>query len=419
MIHNLHIRFIRTAMLSIALVLFLFLSVVMFCNIAYINQEINSILLVLSENHGDMPDYPFPETQSSAIPDSLQTMHFSPETPYSIRYFVLKYSEDGRLLSSDLSHIASVTEEDVAPYLAAALTHGEGTHLMKSYKCRITAEEDGTLLAIFLDCRETIHLEHCMALFSLLALLVCLGLTLLFLRFFSRRIVAPIERNMEQQKRFITDASHDLKTPITALTTSLKLLEMDVGPHHWLEKAQSQTERLTGLVNQLVTLSRVSEEVPLPKQERFPLCQTVRDVAEPLQSLALSSGRTFELNLPSEFTYCGDEYSIRQLVFILLDNAVKYSDAEGTIRLWLEKTRTGFRLKTYNTCPPMDPAEAEKLFDRFYRLDKARTRQGCCCGSGIGLSIAKSIVEAHHGSIEAVCPTPTSIVFTAQLKQLS
>ena len=129
---------------------------------------------------------------------------------------------------------------------------------------------------------------------------------------------------------------------------------------------------------------------------------------------AAARGRTLETHIPAGIFYRGDEYAVRQLISILLDNAVKYSDAGGSISLQLDQARRGVTLQACNACTGMDPAELDRLFDRFYRVEKSRSKQ--TGGFGVGLSIARSIAEAHKGSIRADCPDPQTIRFTVALK---
>ena len=141
--------------------------------------------------------------------------------------------------------------------------------------------------------------------------------------------------------------------------------------------------------------------------------EAVEETAESFRDFARSQGHLLELAIVPGLTYCGDEYAVRQLVSILLDNAVKYALPETPIRFVLEKGKRGVVLRCSNACTPLAEGETEKLFDRFYRSDQARSADG---SFGVGLSIARSIAEGHHGFIRAQCPQPGEIVFTAQLR---
>ena len=225
----------------------------------------------------------------------------------------------------------------------------------------------------------------------------CILLVFVLVVLLSRRAIDPVVRSAEKQKQFITDASHELKTPITVISTCLRVLEMETGKQKWIDKAQAQTEKLTALVNALVTLSRMDEGVSPLKMEPFPLSEAVADTAEPFRDLAQSKGHDLVLDIAPELTYKGDEYAIRQLVSILLDNAVKYARAGSAITLTLEKTRRGAVLRCRNGSDPIPEDTLAKLFDRFYRADPSRS--AATGGFGIGLSIARGIAEAHKGSI--------------------
>ena len=230
----------------------------------------------------------------------------------------------------------------------------------------------------------------------------------------SRRAIAPVVQASERQKQFITDASHELKTPITVIATSLKVLEMEVGQQKWIDKAESQTEKLTQLVNALVTLSRMDEETSPLQMADFPVSDALTETAESFRDFAASAGHTLDVRVTPGLHYCGDEYAIRQLVSILLDNAVKYAAPEASIVFSLEKGRHGVVIRTENQCDALDTTALGRLFDRFYRADPARS--GETGGFGIGLAIARSIAEGHHGTIRAESPDGCTVIFTAELR---
>ena len=430
MINKLRSRFIRIATLSVAAVMLLLTLILNVANYISVDGDLRGTLTLICENRGTIPLPQKPETPDSQTPptppdgaDSTGDItppeeppygrggRFTAETPYSTRYFVLFYDEDGTLTSADLKNIASVTESDTAEYLAAAVQHGQGFGRCGSYRFLVSSADGGGYMAIFLDSYQSLRTMRTVLIWSLAADAGCTLLVLVLVVLLSRRAIDPVVRSAEQQKQFITDASHELKTPITVIATSLKVLEMEVGPQKWIDKARGQTEKLTALVNSLVTLSRMDEEASPLKREPFPISDAVQETADSFTELAAERGRPLTVSVTPGLTYCGDEYAVRQLTSLLLDNAVKYAAPDSPITLTLEKSRRGVTLRTANRCPEGQPIDTGRLFDRFYRADPSRTAGGF----GIGLSIARGIAEGHRGTISAAMNGDV-ITFTAELR---
>ena len=441
MINRLRNRFIRIATLSVAAVMLLLTVILNTANFISTDRNLRDTLTLIYENEGTIPaasrvpssdssasaatppsgrpgESPagaasdVPADASSDLPgeapagaptgtppqESRPSGPFTAETPYSTRYFVLRYQDDGTLTVADLDKIAAVSEADIGEYLAAAAAHGAGYGYYGQYRFFTARTGTNRNIAIFLDSYQAFRACKLVLIWSIIADAACILLVFLLVVLLSRRAIDPVVRSAQQQKQFITDASHELKTPITVITTSLKVLEMDVGKQKWIDKALGQAEKLTGLVNALVTLSRMDEEESPLHMEHFPISDTVREAAESFRDFAGERGHTLEISVAPNLTYCGDEYAVRQLVSILMDNAVKYALPDTPITISLEKSRHGVTLQTSNCCDTAQPMDTTRLFDRFYRADPSRSGSG---GFGIGLSIARSIAEGHRGSITA------------------
>ncbi len=422
MIRRLRNRFIRIATLSVMAVMLLLTVILNVANYVSTDADLRSTLALIYENQGTIPvsgGEALPEPDGGDVPPPAPPQedpgrrdgHFTPETPFSTRYFVLRYEDDGTLVLADLTKIASVTDDDVAEYLSAAVENGEGYGRWGSFRFFVAHTGENQNMAIFLDGYQQFRSLRTVLLWSLAADAGCILLVVLLVVLLSRRAIDPVVRSAQQQKQFITDASHELKTPITVIATSLKVLEMEVGQQKWIDKAQAQTEKLTELVNSLVTLSRMDEEESPLKMEPFPVSEAVGETAESFRDLAQSRGHQLELAVQPGLTYRGDEYAVRQLTSILLDNAVKYAAPEAPIALTLEKGRRGVVLRQSNRCTDPAGIDTAKLFDRFYQADPSRGSGGF----GIGLSIARGIAESHHGSIRAGISGDT-ITFTAELR---
>lgn len=428
MIGRLRKRFIRIAVLSVALVMLLLSLIVNIANFASVNADVDSLLAMVSDERGGFGDMLAPaggegfrggkgkdmEPDGGGWLEQREDKRFNSETPFSTRYFVLNYDAEGTLCSCDLSHIAAVSEDDTAEYLAAALRRGVGSAYYGGYKFLVTAQSDGTYRAVFLDCFTQLRSVRMVLVMTLLADVLCLVFVYILVVVFSKKAIDPVVRSAQQQKQFITDASHELKTPLTVMTTSLKVLEMEVGQSKWIDKASAQTEKMTDLVNSLVTLSRMDEEEPPITLTDFDLSAAVSETAESFYDSALAEGHEIKTEIAENLSYHGDETAIRQLVSILLDNAVKYAQPGGEITLSLQREHRGVVIRQSNPCEPMAQEDLGKLFDRFYRADKARSSEKK--GFGVGLSIARGIAEAHKGSITASCPREGLIEFTIMLK---
>ena len=220
---------------------------------------------------------------------------------------------------------------------------------------------------------------------------------LLLVILFSKRAVGPMAESYQRQKQFVTDANHELKTPLTLIQTNLEILESESGPNEWLSDIRDETELMSQLVNRLVSLAKMDEEQQRPPMESFDLTRAVCDTASLFSASAENSHIQLRLQTPDSLSYKGNEGAIRQLLSILLDNAVKYCDPGGVIQVTLASGRHPI-LTVDNTCKNVESLPLSRLFDRFYRADPARTYGS---GFGIGLSIAKGIVEKHRGEISA------------------
>ncbi len=445
MIKRLRNRFICITMLSVTAVMLLLTIILNAANYVSTDSDLKQTLSLIYENEGTIPhsrflppsgsdsaDAPTPSENDGSLsdiapPDSQSSQDvqappddkiarregpFTAETPFSTRFFVLRYTSGGTLTEANLDSIASVTADDTQDYLSAALAHGAGYGYCGSYRFLVAQTDDGENIAIFLDCYHELRAMRLVLMWSLLADAACILLVFLLVVLLSRRAIDPVVRSAQQQKQFITDASHELKTPITVIATSLKVLEMETGKQKWIDKAMAQTEKLTSLVTSLVTLSRMDEEDSPLRMEDFPVSDAVRETAESFTDFAASKGHELRLSIADGLTYRGDEYAVRQLVSVLLDNAVKYALPDSPIEFSLEKAKRGVVLRSSNACEDVAPADAQKLFDRFYRADPSRSSGS---GFGIGLSIARSIAEGHHGSIRARVDDG-KIEFTAELK---
>ena len=350
------------------------------------------------------------ETQPPAFPGPGQD--HDPEAPYTTRFFLVKLDENETVTEVSTDFIASVTQEEAEEYARNILDGKREKGYYKNYRFQIISDNNEKIV-IFLNCSMELHSARNVLLISCLMGAVCLLIVFLLVLLLSRRAMEPYIRNMERQKRFITDASHEIKTPLTSIATSVDVIEMEYGTDEWIENIHKQTAKMSRMVADLVTLSRLDEENPFPEKTEFSLSDAAWEVAEPFASLAKAQGKNYTQRIEENLTLWGNPDSIRQLISILLDNALKYSDEHGSIRLDVYKVHGKTKIEVFNTCILEDTKNLSRLFDRFYRLDDSRSKK--TGGTGIGLSIAQAVAEAYGGKIKVHSKDGKSILFRVSI----
>ncbi len=333
-----------------------------------------------------------------------------PEAPYNTRFFTVRFDADGTVSDVGLDYIATVTSDEAQTMAEAALAAGRAYGRSGVYRWHVYQDSDGNSAVVFLYARDVYQNIRELLLASLAVAVVSIAAVFALVLLLSRRAIRPFAENMEKQKRFITDASHELKTPLTIISASADLLELTTGENEWLTSIRNQLRRLTRLVADLVSLSRLDEEKPPLTMVDFPLSDAVIDAASVFAGPAEAAGKRLALEVEQGLRLTGDEGSIRQLTGILLDNAVKYCDSGGEIVLSLRRQKRNPVLSVSNPCASLPDGDMNRLFDRFYRADASRSSE--TGGYGIGLSIARAIVEAHRGRITAAAQSGV-VTFTA------
>ena len=400
MIQKLRVKFITASMLSLALVLLVILGGVNAMSYQKVVRDADRILALLSENRGVFPQQTPPDDRGGKPgPIPVLGHGISPETPFESRFFSVLLNEKGQVLQSDTGQIAAVDDQSAGEMAQAVWSSGSASGFQGDYRYIRAAEAEGTRF-IFVDCGRSLSNFRTTLIASVLVALAGLLAVFLLLLILSKRIVRPVAESYEKQRRFITDAGHELKTPLTIIGADLDLVEPELEGNEWLQDIRCQVRRLTGLTQDLIFLSRMEEETPPIQPIEFPLSDLTEEMAQSFQGLAKAQGKRLTLSIPPMLSYTGDEKAIRQLLSILLDNALKYTPEEGEVEIALKKEGRMIRLSVSNTIDrPMEREMLDRLFDRFYRGDQSRSSQ--TGGYGLGLSIAKGIVLAHRGKIRA------------------
>ena len=350
------------------------------------------------------------ENASQPVPPDIfnRPDDHDPEAPYTTRFFIVRLDEEGNVTDVSTDFIASVTQTEAEEFARKVLNEKRQVGYYKNYRFQILAKKNDNIV-IFLNTTMELRSVRNVLLISCLVGVVCFLVVFLLVILLSKRAMKPYIRNIERQKRFITDASHEIKTPLTSIATSVDVIEMEYGEDEWTRNIHKQTSKMSRMVADLVTLSRLDEENPFLERTEFSLSDAVWVVAEPFASLAKAQGKKYSQRIEENLTLCGNPDATRQMISVLLDNAMKYSDENGTIRLDVYKVHGKTKIEVFNTCVLEETQNLSRLFDRFYRPDNSRSRK--TGGSGIGLSIAQAVAEAYGGKIKVSSKDGKSIMF--------
>ncbi len=396
MIQKFRYKFI--AMSTVALLVVILTIVSSICALTYYHarQEVNNVLTILIDNEGQVPN----DSQVRQYPQP----QFSREGLQQYRYFSVAFNRDTKTTTVNDNHIASVDPQE-AQKLGQRVskrrrTTGQLWYQGVSYAYRIRKQKRTTTIA-FLDesllMARTKELMHT----GLFLGVITLVLYTILLMLYSRRAIKPIIQAEHRQKQFITNASHELKTPLTVIAANTEMQEMLDGENEWTKSTHEQVERLTKLINNLVSLARMQEQ-PHITLTTVDISQIARKAASSFASVARSGNKQFATQVASQLKVDGDENLLRELFNILLDNANKYCDPQGTIRLTVQKGRYGKNvvITVANTYRQGANVDYHRFFERFYRADESHTK-GSKSGFGIGLSMAQYIVRLMKGKITA------------------
>lgn len=402
MINRLRRDLMTAAMASLALVFAVIIISANLFSYRTMTCEADTLLTMLAKNGGT-----FPYWESQEMKELLTR---SPEVLFTCRYFSVVMDDSETVVSVNTEKISAVGKGDAEEYARSVWMRERGYY--HNFRFIRQSVEGGTLF-VFMDQEKEISSFHDFLRTSIL--IAALGLLSVFilLLVISSRITRPVVESYEKQKRFITDAGHEIKTPLAIISADADVLDMEYGESEWLRDIQFQITRLTALTNDLIYLSKMEETRNQLQMADFSLSNLVNELVQSFQVLAKTQKKIFAGSIQSDITFCGDERSISQAISNLLDNALKYSEPEGSISLTLQKRGHAIHLDVFNTTSFIDEADIAHLFDRFYRADPSRNSQ--TGGHGIGLSITKAVIEAHKGVISASSQDGRSLTIRVEL----
>ncbi len=412
MLKKLQWRFIAITMFALTCSICVHTVTVNLFNLYQRDSDVKNTLMTIAENGGNLPYNEFsPNILSGGMFNPFSEYKF-PETPFSTRYFVVEMMGN-TVTKISVDHIASVDAQAAFNYAASVYENNPPGFGFSNYFRYYYTQNGNRSMIIFIDYQEEIRDTVVLAFLSATVGIVTLLVLLVCVYFLSKKALSPVAESIKKQKQFITDAGHELKTPLAIISADAEVLEMCEGENEWVTSIKNQTVRMNSLVKNLVELSKLNEAQDTSQNILFNISTAVEETASEFESRAKIANKNFAISVTPDLKYHGNEKEIRQLVSILCDNAIKYSDSEGTIQISLYKWGKSLCLDAFNTTDYVDPKNVSKLFERFYRADSSRSRE--TGGYGIGLSIAAAIVERHKGKIKAVTNGTKEITFKITL----
>ena len=439
MMGRLRRKFVLVAMISVTLVLAGMIAAINVANYGNVCSRADERLELLVQGGGAFPQdgrdgSAGAQRGGARLPGARDGIVHSPEAPFETRYFTVVLDAQQDAVAVDIEQIAAVTEEDAVKYARELARRGSASGFSGAYRYIAVDVADATTggavegdasdaetggaaggetMYIFLDCTRdldsfTAFLRMSMAVSALGWLLVFALVVVL-----SRFAVKPIVEGYEKQKRFITDASHEIKTPLAVIQASNEVLEIEHGEDEWTRSIGDQVSRLSALTERLVFLARMDEGSSTLEMGDVRLSDVVDATVELYRPVAESRGKRLSADIAPGVGCRGDRVALSQLMELLLDNATRYAADGSVIEVRLSQRGRQREIEVSNACEAMPRGDLDRLFERFYRDDASRSSQ--TGGSGVGLSVVRAIAEAHGGTARASRRGADTIVFTVRL----
>lgn len=394
MIKKIRYKFIAILMISLTLFLLLMVIAINWINFNSITKSTDRVLDVLQENDNNFPSF------------ENKPNYFTNQTPFETRFFVvseINTDSNNNILKDykvDYKSYTSLTDKDISCMVNSTYFKNtdRGYYLDFRYR-KYQPAESSTYTIIFLDCsKQLIPIDNFFKI-SMIVIFVGLSISFIIIFYLSKIVVKPIEESNNRQKKFITDAGHELKTPLTIISANNELLEMINGENEMTQTISKEVKRMTAMVKKITELSQLTEENSIDKNETtlFSFSEVVSTYCSDILNIFTNKNINFTFDIEDNIYVSGNKSKIQELVSIILDNAYKYSLTSCCISLSIKKDKV--ILLERNDSKDISVGNYDKVFSRFYRSDEVRASD--IEGSGIGLSIAKEIVSLNSGSIKA------------------
>lgn len=445
MIKQLRRKFVIVALASVALVLLVIVGGINIANYASVTSRQDARADLVAATDGQLSEFGWDLGDPGAgkgprgpadgggegFDPGQMRRDLGEETPFDTRYFIVwidddadddddfdnddDYDDDGQeeflAVAADLSHIAAIDAVEALELGEKAWNSGKERGTLGGYRF-LRCEIDDEDAIVFVDISRDMSSFSSFAIASAVASLVGLMAVAAILVPVSAVVVRPIEESQERQRRFVTDASHELKTPLAIISSSADVIEIVNGESEWVDSIRHQVTRLSDLTSKLVTLTKAEEGTATMKVADYNLTALVEEVSGEFEPVAVANEKKLTVRVVPAQTARGDKTLVRQAVSLLLDNALKHSDDGGEVRIGAESRRGHARISVWNTVDEIEAGDHPEFFERFYRADAARSSSG---GHGIGLAVVAAIAEAHGGSVSAHSSDGHSLEITLTL----
>ena len=367
-----------------------------------------------SKGKEDKPPVP-PDDKKETPPDEHKNSEEKriepiPKTLGKVDFFAVMADKNGKfkatLNNDDLS------DETAQSYISAIMEKDVDTAMLNSFQFFRTSKKNGTLI-VFTDKSGELDVLKQLKKITIIIGIISTIILAAAAYFLSKKSIEPIKIAFDRQKQFVSDASHELKTPLTVISTNADVLEGEIGENKWLSYIKSQTERMSVLVNDLLSLTRLENNSSKFMVAEFDLSKAIENTALPFECQAFEQNKKFIIDVDKGIKITGSEQHLKQMAAIFIDNALKYSNDGGTVKVMLKRQGDKKIFSVYNTGQGVKDEDKNKIFERFYRSDESRNRS--TGGYGLGLAIAKSIIDKHKFKINVLNQQGKSICFVVTM----
>ncbi len=411
-------KFILIATLSFSLVILFTGGMTALANQNSLRVQASHMLGLITKNNGILPEPTVSgrEVRSTDVVDGVFA-----ESAFAARYFAVIFDANGQVQSVNVNRVVTVNENEAVDYALQAVESYEKSltvstldlGMVDTFFYRVARRDDGSTIVAFLDCSSQMQVNREVEWTILLICGVGLVGSFAMVLLLSKRAIQPEIENARKQKQFITNASHELKTPLAVIRANTEVIEMLQGESEWTKSTMSQVDRMDGLVQNLVMITRAAEREDRTAMQEIDVCKVITDSVDPFRALARQEEKELVVDLAPDVRMVADVSAIQQLCTLLVDNAIKYCDEKGTVEVVLSQPKRGrVTLVVRNSFEQGKKAQFNKYFERFYRDDESHNDAG---GYGIGLSVAESICTRYGGTIKASWKAGMA-VFTCQLR---